>query len=182
MVTLSVGIDEDNIRKLHGESTNNKFFLSRPFLFPLQEQSVIFKALITKLQRPRLMTGFLSEGVNVISKNRLARYFSMHFIVNINCNFFFESVADSNRNLKKRELTHATKWRSFFCRGKSCFRKADNEAFFREARQDSFNLSSFIIQRSETRSLRDVYLTKGRSCRDTWHLVILAFLFEIRLR
>ena len=155
MVTLSVGIDEDNIRKLHGESTNNKFFLSRPFLFPLQEQSVIFKALITKLQRPRLMTGFLSEGVNVISKNRLARYFSMHFIVNINCNFFFESVADSNRNLKKKITNARDEMAQFFLPWQVVFSQSRQRSFLSGS---TAGFVQFILIHNST--IRDAILAR----------------------
>lgn len=50
-----------------------------------------------------------------------------------------------------------------------CFSKADNQARFlswRKARQDSFNLSSFIIQRSETRILARRLLNERKELRN----------------
>lgn len=92
--------------------------------------------------------------------------------------------------LENNEYDMHTKWRFITwpvvsSLERRCFSKADNQPRFlswRKARQDSFNLSSFIIQRSKTRSLRDVYLTKGRSCAISRYFVIPAFLFEIHLR
>lgn len=101
-----------------------------------------------------------------------------------------EDIVNFETWLENNEYNMHTKWRFITwpvvsSLKRRCFSKADNQARFlswRKARQDSFNLSSFIIQRSETRSLRDVYLTKGRSCAISRYFVIPAFLFEIHLR